>query len=132
MKRTHKKSMFKELDGSALHKLFILQIEPVTTSVDAQSNYAQYLVEYLSDADAQEYLHNADAATPGKQPMDMAYEDALTTTLNRDPRGQYSGKTLKEIFESAGGKEWVKWALANMHNEFIRERVQTIAERWQW
>ena len=56
----------------------------------------------------------------------MEYENALTTVLNNDPRGQFSGKTLKEIFDAPNGKEWVEWALANMKNKFIVERVRAI------
>lgn len=118
MKRTHKKSKIVILpEGcTGMAEGYILQVEQVGNLI---------AVEYLQPEDAEEYQHSTDA-TPEKNIVDMEYENALTTVLNNDPRGQFSGKTLKEIFDAPNGKEWVEWALANMKNKFIVERVRAI------
>lgn len=120
MKRTHKKSIIAVFEVTGIDGIgYILQIEPVANSM-------LYIVEYLEGADIDEYLTNTAEATPDKNIVDMEYENALTTILNNDPRGQFSGKTLKEIFDAPNGKEWVEWALRDMKNKFIVDRVRTI------
>lgn len=118
MKRTHKKSIICILpeDCIGMKEEYILQIEQIGNLI---------AVEYLEQNEALEYVNSADA-TPEKNIVDMEYENALTTVLNNDPRGQFSGKTLKEIFDAPNGKEWVEWALSNMKNKFIVDRVRAI------
>lgn len=120
MKRTHKKSIIAVFDVNETDGVgYILQIEPV-------ANSTLCIVEYLEGADIDEYLINTAEATPDKNIVDMEYENALTTVLNKDPRGQFSGKTLQEIFDAPNGMEWVEWALRDMKNKFIVDRVRTI------
>lgn len=122
MKRTHKKSKIVVLpEGCTGIDAYILQIEQLGNLT---------VVEYLEQNEALEYVNSADA-TPEKNIVDMEYENALTTVLNNDPRGKFSGKTLQEIFNDPSGKEWVEWALANMKNKFILERVRAIYEHNQ-
>lgn len=103
-----------------LINVYVLQVEGIPNRDD------YVIAEYLIGEDVvDEYVKSADA-TPEKNIVDMEYENALTTVLNNDPRGQFSGKTLKEIFDAPNGKEWVEWALANMKNKFIVERVRAI------
>lgn len=120
MKRTHKKSTIALMAIENLENVYPLQVECVPNRDD------YVIAEYLMDEDViKEYVKSADA-TPEKNIVDMEYENALTTVLNNDPRGQFSGKTLKEIFDAPNGKEWVEWALANMKNKFIVDRVRAI------
>lgn len=120
MKRTHKKSIITVFDINNMYGVgYILQMEPVVNSTFV-------IVEYLKGADIEEYLTNTAEATPDKNIVDMEYENALTTVLNNDPRGQFSGKTLKDIFDAPNGIEWVEWALRDMKNKFIVDRVRTI------
>lgn len=123
MKRTHKKSIMIILpEGcTGMAEGYLLQIEQVGNLI---------AVEYLRPEDAEEYKQSTDT-TPEKNIVDMEYENALTTVLNNDPRGKFSGKTLQEIFNDPSGKEWVEWALANMKNKFILERVRAIHEHNQ-
>lgn len=119
MKRTHKKSKFIFLNNTYITESlrgYILQLEEMN---------GIFVVEYLEEKEAEEYKNSTDA-TPEKNIVDMEYENALTTILNNDPRGQFSGKTLKEIFDAPNGKDWVEWALANMKNKFIVDRVRAI------
>lgn len=119
MKRTHKKSIICILPEGCIgmKEGYILQIEQIGNLI---------CVEYLQGADIDEYLTNTVEATPDKNIVDMEYENALTTILNKDPRGQFSGKTLQEIFDAPNGMEWVEWALREMKNKFIVDRVRTI------
>lgn len=120
MKRTHKKSTIALMAIENLINVYVLQVEGIPNRDD------YVIAEYLIGEDVvDEYVKSADA-TPEKNIVDMEYENALTTVLNNDPRGQFSGKTLKEIFDAPNGKEWVEWALANMKNKFIVERVRAI------
>lgn len=121
MKRTHKKSKIAIIGCEDLCNVqYLLQVENTTVGIKDC-----LLVEYLEVKDAEEYKNSTDT-TPEKNIVDMEYENALTTVLNNDPRGQFSGKTLKEIFNAPNGKEWVKWALDNMKNKFIVDRVRAI------
>lgn len=120
MKRTHKKSIIALFAIENIENVYTLQVETVPNRDD------YVIVEYLVSEDViDEYVKSTDA-TPEKNIVDMEYENALTTVLNNDPRGQFSGKTLKEIFDAPNGKEWVAWALANMKNKFIVDRVRAI------
>ncbi len=125
MKRTHKKSIIDLLTYGQLTELlyenyenYFLQVEPV------EDRY--FLVEYLKTEDAEEYINSSATETPAKNTLDMEYENALTTVLNNDPQGKYSGRTLEEIFNDPNGAQWVDWALKNMHNKFILDRVKII------
>ena len=122
MKRTHKKSIIDAVVYGQLidwvNKIYILQVEPVEDRF--------FLVEYLENEDAKEYINSSATETPAKNTLDMEYENALTTVLNNDPQGMYSGKTLEEIFNDPNGARWVDWALKNMHNKFILDRVKII------
>lgn len=52
-------------------------------------------------------------------------ETALDTVLITDPLGKYSGCNLRQPFNDKN-KEWIEWVLKNMHNKFIRDKVELI------
>ena len=121
MKRTHKNSTIALCDVCQYNMYYsgayVLQVELLDDN--------KLVVEFLDDEEAEEYRHSA-TETPAKNTLDMEYENALTTVLNNDPQGIYSGKTLEEIFNDPNGARWVDWALKNMHNKFILDRVKII------
>lgn len=64
-------------------------------------------------------------AQPKKTKEQMDLETALDTILNKDPMGKYDGCNLRIPFDR-GDIEWVDWVLKNMHNKFIRDKVELI------
>lgn len=60
---------------------------------------------------------------------DIEFENALDTVINKDPFGaKYSGKRIREIFEN-GDAAWLDFALKNMHNPFILDKLKYIVSR---
>lgn len=121
MKRTHKKSAI------VVYPVTTWQQNPLTLYILQMEVSGDYVIlETLMPQDAEEYINSSATETPAKNTLDMEYENALTTVLNNDPQGKYSGRTLEEIFNDPNGAQWVDWALKNMHNKFILDRVKII------
>ena len=87
------------------------------------------IVEYIPKENMEQYIGEKAQPTSteqaGKSKEEQDIENALDTVLNNDPRGKYNGCLLRDIFDNHDN-EWVEWCLKNMHNEFIRSRVELI------
>lgn len=64
---------------------------------------------------------------PKKTKEEMALETALDTVLKNDPLGRYNGCNLRVPFDKKD-EQWIEWVIENMHNEFIRSKVELIKE----
>ena len=83
--------------------------------------------EYVNIQDIDKYIkeQSSTAVAPVKSEAQKELETALDTMLNNDPRQKYTGCNLRVPFDR-GDWEWINWCLDNMHNEFIRKRIELI------
>lgn len=88
-------------------------------------------IEYISEAYIDKYIEEQsgtalkETVAPVKSEAQKELETALDTMLNNDPRQKYTGCNLRVPFDR-GDWEWINWCLDNMHNEFIRKRIELI------
>lgn len=76
-----------------------------------------------------EALHCQTVDTSNANKGDIDFENYLDTVINKDPFGaKYSGKKIREVFES-GDAVWLERALAELRNNFLRDRLQYIVDR---
>lgn len=89
------------------------------------------LYEYIPDSLIEKYYEEQsgtamkETVAPVKSEAQKELETALDTMLNNDPRQKYTGCNLRVPFDR-GDWEWINWCLENMHNEFIRKRIELI------
>ena len=97
----------------------------------ATENANFLLVEYIPAKDIDKYYEEQsgtalkETVAPVKSEAQKELETALDTMLNNDPRQKYTGCNLRVPFDR-GDWEWINWCLDNMHNEFIRKRIELI------
>lgn len=87
------------------------------------------IIEWLDVEDIQELEDNTTPfdAQPQKTQAQMDLETALDTMLINDPLGKYNNCNLRVPFDKKDN-EWIEWVLKNMHNKFIRDKVQLIKD----
>lgn len=88
-------------------------------------------IEYIEADNIADYIAEQsgtalkETVAPVKSEAQKELETALDTMLNNDPRQKYTGCNLRVPFDR-GDWEWINWCLDNMHNEFIRKRIELI------
>lgn len=93
-----------------------------------------FICEYIPKENLELYYSeqsadiNSKKIEPVKSKEEIELENALDTQLNHDPLGRYSGCNLREIFEN-GDKDWIIWALNNMRNKYILDKVKLIYDK---
>ena len=97
----------------------ILQIVPLSEKL--------YICEYISRLEEDNVPKSLPSNTMPRGDID--FENYLDTTINKDTFGAvWSGATIREVFE-AGDEAWIKKALKEMKNEFIRSKIEYIIKR---
>lgn len=133
IKRISKYSKIKLLNFEEINKQ-----EKVIQAIKID-DYQLFLVEYIPNEDIEKYMTENTGRTeltqteeetpfdtqPRKTKEQMDLETALDTILNKDPMGKYDGCNLRIPFDR-GDIEWIDWVLKNMHNKFIRDKVELI------
>lgn len=95
----------------------------------ADENYVA--VEYVELDSINQYIAEQigplpkDEITPMKSREQKELETALDTVLLKDPLGRYNNCNLRVPFDKED-TEWIEWTLENMHNKFIRDKIQLI------
>lgn len=56
--------------------------------------------------------------------------DYRETIINNDPFGKYSGEKIGKIFD-LGDSGWIKNAIKNMKNQYIKDRVSYLAKYYE-
>lgn len=126
---------FKRLNKNSKLRLYALQSfmndESTLESIEENNIVVQMVADHESDTLIVEYISKleADIEDEPKSKHDIDFENYLDTIINKDPfGGKYSGMKIRTVFEQ-GDEQWLRIALEQMKNEFIRDRLQYILDR---
>lgn len=125
IKRTNKKSHFTLYTKKEFMENAIVPQNAIQIAMDEDF----VIIEWLDVEDMQELEENITPfdAQPQKTQAQMDLETALDTMLINDPLGKYNNCNLRVPFDRKDN-EWIEWVLKNMHNKFIRDKVQLIKD----
>lgn len=84
----------------------------------------KYIDNYIAEQSGMT-LADKNIIEPVKSEADKELETALDTKLINDPLGKYNGCNLRVPFDR-NDTEWIEWCLNNMHNKFIRDKIELI------
>lgn len=103
--------------------------------IQIEEFYGEIFIEYIGNGqEVEDFIkYKSVELTPflDETPFDKKTEEekdletALDTVLITDPLGKYSGCNLRHPFD-VKDKDWIDWVLKNMHNKFIRDKVELI------
>ena len=105
-----------------LKKEQIFDAEPMTLKNNKKESNSEKINEN-SDAKNTNLHKNAANATLNQ------VEEFRDVTINHDPFGKYSGRTLGEIFDKEDWG-WVEKVITSMKNDYIKSRVEFLAEHY--
>ena len=84
----------------------------------------EYIDNYIAEQSGMTVVKN-NIIEPVKSEADKELETALDTQLLNDPLGKYNGCNLRVPFDRKD-TDWIDWCLKNMHNKYIRDKIQLI------
>lgn len=120
--------MKKTINDSIIVALTHKELGNYTAGHIIQLEYAGdslFILEYFEGEELPPFMQAPELPTPGKTKEQMELETALDTQLLKDPLGKYNNCNLRVPFDNRD-KEWIDWVLENMHNKFIRDKVELI------
>lgn len=125
IRKTNKKSYFEVVKTEDFKNTMLIPKNVLQVAIDEQFT----IIEWLDVEDMQELEENITPfdAQPQKTQAQMDLETALDTMLINDPLGKYNNCNLRVPFDKKDN-EWIEWVLKNMHNKFIRDKVQLIKD----
>lgn len=104
--------------------VFIIQAEPL--------NDNKYIVEFCKEGQQLDLISMSTLAKiePKKEENDMdTVCDYLSTIINNDPFGKYSGEELSVVFQNKD-KKWIDTCIKNMRNTYIKDRVEYLRNHY--